>query len=663
MYDSIAEALRDAHRAPGWTAIERPIGAGVGTRVLAVLASRRVAMSLLAVLAGVLYLTNLTVSGYANTYYALAAQAGSQSWSALFFGALDAQGFITIDKPPLATWLMALSVRAFGLSSWSILLPEALLGIATVLVLYLAVRRSFGPAAALLAGVLMAVTPVAVLMFRYDNPDALLTFLLVAAAWALGRGLEAGRIRWALLAAAFVGTAFLTKYLQAYLLLPVFALVWLVSAPGTLRRRLTGLVASAAVVLATSGWWVAIIELLPASARPFIGGSTNNSVLDLIFGYDGLGRIFGSTAGSGLASAVDGLAFGGGAGRGGPSFGGDPGLLRLFNDQFGGHIAWLLPAAIVGLGVVLLARRRATRTDRRLAGALLWGGWLLVHVLVFSFMSGIVHPYYAVAMAPAIAALVAAGVMELWSRRGSSVLARVALAASVLGTGALAWFLLDQTPDFAPGLGIAVHALATAAALVLLAPPPLVDRRIVPIGATFALIAVLAGPMAYSVETMASALSGGDPAAGPNAAGAFDGIGGTGGPPGFAAATADESLVTYLLASQGQARWIVAVSGSQSSAAIQLAAGQPVMTMGGFTGSDPAPTLDQLRAYVASGELRYVLLNGNLGGGPGGFGGPGGGPPGAAEAGSISQWVAASCTAITVDGSSGGNLYDCAAAA
>ncbi len=158
----------------------------------------------------------MTVSGYANSYYAMAAQAASQSWSALFFGALDGQGFITLDKPPLATALMGLSVKAFGLSSWAILAPEALLGIATVIVLYLAVRRSFGPAAALLAGVIMAVTPVAVLIFRYDNPDALLTFLLVSAAWALGRGLEHGRLRWALLATALVGAGFLTKYLQAW---------------------------------------------------------------------------------------------------------------------------------------------------------------------------------------------------------------------------------------------------------------------------------------------------------------------------------------------------------------------------------------------------------------------------------------------------------------
>src|SRR5262245_1527578 len=248
-------------------------------------------MAALAVLSGAVYLVNLTVSGYANTYYAMAAQAASESWSALFFGSLDSQGFITVDKPPLATALLGVSVRLFGLSSWSILLPQALLGVGTVLVLFLAVRRSFGSRAATVAGVLMSLTPVAVLIFRYDNPDALLTFLLVFAAWALGRGLESGAIRWAVLAGVLIGLGFLTKYLQAWVVLPAFALAWLGSAPGSVRRRLAGLVASTVAVVVSSLWWVVAVQRLPASERPYIGGSQANSVVDLLLGYDGLGRI------------------------------------------------------------------------------------------------------------------------------------------------------------------------------------------------------------------------------------------------------------------------------------------------------------------------------------------------------------------------------------
>ncbi|HEY2915669.1 MAG TPA: glycosyltransferase family 39 protein [Candidatus Limnocylindrales bacterium] len=612
----------------------------------------------LAVLAGVLYFVNLTVSGFANTYYALAAQAASQSWSALFFGSLDSANFVTLDKPPLAVLPMAIAVKLFGLSSLSILLPEALLGVGTVVVLALAVRRSFGPMAALVAGLVAALSPVAVLIFRYDNPDALLTFLLVAAAYAVVRGLEAGRLRWALLAAVLVGLGFLTKYLQAYLVLPAFALTWLLAAPVSLPRRVGGLVASLVTVLLASGWWVAIVELLPASDRPYIGGSTSNSVLDLVFGYDGLGRIFGNMSGSSLSSALDGLVGSAAAnGRGGPSFSGMPGVLRLFNDTMAGQIAWLLPAALLAVGVGLVLHRRARRTDPRLAGYVLWGSWLVTHAVVFSFMSGIIHSYYTVALVPAVGALVGAGAWDLWTRRDRSALARIVLAGGLVATGVVALVILDRTPAFVPGLGFGILAVAGAAALVLALPAIHLDRRVVMGAVAVALVAVLAGPASYSVATMAQAHSGGDVAAGPGG----DGQAGDG------AQASDPALVAYLLANQGSARWIVAVSGSQAAADIQLAAQQPVMAMGGFTGGDPTPTLAQLQAYVQSGELRYVLLGG--GGGPG-FGGRAGGPalggavfggPNGASGLGTSVWVSTACTPVTAAAVSG--LYDCAGAA
>src|SRR3954454_3784967 len=275
-------------------------------------------------LAAVAYLWNLTVSGWANTYYAAAAQAASQSWSAMFFGSIDAAGFITVDKPPASLWLMGLSVRLLGLTPFAVLLPQALCGIAAVLLLWDAVRRQLGREAALIAGVAFALTPAAVLMFRFDNPDALLTLLLVAAAWALVRGLPGG-VRWPLLAAVLIGMAFLTKYLQAYLVLPAFALTWIVAATGSGARRLAVLAASAVTVAAASFWWVAVVDLIPASQRPYIGGSADNSALDLVLGYDGLGRLLGRD--SGLAGAG-----GPGGGPGGAGFfGGLPGPFRLLN--------------------------------------------------------------------------------------------------------------------------------------------------------------------------------------------------------------------------------------------------------------------------------------------------------------------------------------------
>ncbi|HMJ80716.1 MAG TPA: glycosyltransferase family 39 protein [Candidatus Dormibacteraeota bacterium] len=648
----------------------------------------------LALLAGALYLVNLTVSGYANVYYSAAALAASQSWSAWFFGSIDAANFITVDKPPLATMLMGLSVRLFGLSSWSILLPEALCGVATVLVLFAVVRRSFGPAAALVAGLAMALTPAAVLMFRYNNPDALLTLLLVLAAWAFVRSLEDGRLRWVILAGLFVGLAFNTKYLQAYLVLPAFAVTYLVAAAGSLRRRLGGLAVAAAAVLLSSAWWVVPVELLPASARPYIGGSTNDSVLDLIFGYDGLGRIFGFFGVGGP-----------GGGGGGGGFGGSPGLLRLFNAEFGGQVSWLLPAALLAIPAGMLMHLHKPRTDPARAGYLMWGLWFAVTALVFSFMSGIIHSYYVVALAPAVAALVGAVVVDLWKLRERTPLAGLALAALILISGIWAWQLLERTPDFLPGLGLAILALSAVAAALVMVPTLPSLRRLSAIALLVGVAAMLLGPAAYALDTMATAYSGGDPSAGPAAAdrggfagggpgsigqdGGFTGgaqppsgtgigpgsggtgapsapdgtsDGGTGGSVGAPGGTAggpgsvdaDSALVAYLLANRGTATWIVAATSAQQAGSIELASGAPVMAMGGFTGSDPTPTLAELQAYVASGQLRYVLVGG-AGFGPGGAGGGG--------SSEITQWVQSAGTVVDYGGSGSLTLYDLSGAA
>jgi 4-amino-4-deoxy-L-arabinose transferase-like glycosyltransferase len=627
-------------------------------------------------LAAFLYLAGLTISGYANTYYAMAAQAASQSWTAWFFGSLDASNFITVDKPPLATMVLGLSVRLFGLSSWSILLPEALMGVAAVAVTFLVVRRSFGPVAATIAGLVMALTPAAVLMFRYDNPDALLTLLLVTAAYALLRSLDRGALRWVALAALLVGLGFMTKYLQAFLVLPVFGLVWLVAAKVGWPRRIGGLALAGAITAVVSFAWPTIVELIPLGSRPYIGGSTNGSAFDLIFGYDGLGRIFGGIGNGGAGGGPGGGAAGGGFGGG---FGGAAGILRLFNSEFGGQVSWLLPYAAVGLVSGVILRLRRGRTDARLAGFLLWGGWLVVTGLVFSLMSGVIHPYYSVILAPAIGALAGGGTVELWKLRKRSVLGGVGLAMALVSSGIWAWALLERTPAFWPGLGIAVLFVSVAVAILVVVPDStwrtsFAGVRVPAIAIGIGLAALLAGPAAYAVDTMQTAYSGGDPQAGPSAtAGGFGGgfAGGLADGPGGAiagdggAGSAESALVDYLVANAGSARWIVAVNGSGSAAGIQLASGLPVLTMGGFNGSDPAPTLEQLQQYISSGELRYVLIGGDgrgFGRG-GGFGGPGGGPGGfgGSNSSSVSSWVSSACTAVDT-GASSGTLYDCSAA-
>ncbi len=652
----------------------------------------RAAFLSVGLLATIVYLWNLTVSGYANTYYSAAAQAAALDWKAWFFGSLDPANFITLDKPPLATMVMGLSVRVFGLTSWSILLPEALMGIATVLVTFHLVRRSFGPVAAVIAGVVMVLTPVAVLVFRYNNPDALLTLLFVLAAWTAVRAIESGGIRWVLTTAVLVGFAFNTKYLQAYVVVPAFALTWLLFAAGSVRRRVGGLLVAGAALLAASGWWVAIVELIPAADRPYIGGSQTNSALELLLGYDGLQRVFGFFGGRGGGGAPPGGVVGG---PGGGGFSGEPGLLRLFNEQLGGQIAWLLPLAAVGLVVGLWIRRRAARTDGPRAAYVLWGLWLATHVVVFSFMSGIIHSYYTVVMAPAVAALAGAGIVDLWALRSRTWWAGATLGAALVTTAVIGAMLLARTPDFAPWVGPLAVLVTLAIAAGLAVPAVLRDQpRLAAVGVAAAIVAVLLGPAAYAVDTMNTAYGGGDPAAGPGSGGGFGPGGGRGGfgpvnggpvgdgaqpapggslpgggvaptgdsgpqvPPGGTqtgpggTGTAGSAMIDYLVANRGSATWLVAVSSANEAGPIQLAAGMPVLTMGGFSGSDPAMTVEKLRALVSSGQLRFVVATGGFGGafrGPGAFGGS-----------SVTEWVTTTCTPVTAVS---GGLYDCGAAA
>ncbi|MCW2633292.1 MAG: glycosyl transferase, partial [Pseudonocardia sp.] len=474
--------------------------------------------ALLALLAGtaVLYLWSLGASGWANSFYSAAAQAGSQSWEAFFFGSSDSANSITVDKPPASLWLMSMSVRLFGLSSWSILVPEALCGVAAVGLLYAGVRRYATPGAGLIAGAVLALTPVATLMFRFNNPDALLTLLLVAAAYCTLRAIERGQTWWLVLAGTAVGFGFLTKMLQAFLVLPALALAYLVAAPTPLRRRIGSVLAAGAAVLVSAGWWVAIVELIPAGSRPYIGGSQTNSVLELIFGYNGFGRLTGQETGS----------VGGAPGGGwGPT-----GATRLLDAQFGDQWSWLLPAALIFAGALLWRTRRTPRTDRTRAAVLLWGGWLLVTGLVFSYMAGIFHGYYLVALAPAVAALVGIGAATLWRQR-SQQWARWVLAATAGSTAIWAAVLLGRTPGWQPWLRVAVLVVGAAVVLALLGVHRMPRQAVVVLAAAAVLVG-LAGPAAYSLQTASTAHAGAIPTAGPGTARGAGGPGGGAGGPG-----------------------------------------------------------------------------------------------------------------------------------
>lgn len=660
-------------------------------------------LALLAVTAA-LYLWDLSASGYANSFYSAAVQAGSESWKAFFFGSSDAANSITVDKPPAALWPMAIAVRIFGLNSWSILVPEALMGVATVGVLYAAVRRRFGPAAGLIAGAVLAVTPVAALMFRFNNPDALLALLMTVAVYCVLRAIEGARTKWLVWAGVAFGLAFLTKTLQAFLILPPLAIVYAVVAPTAFRKRIGQLALAGLTLVVSGGWWVTIVELWPASSRPYIGGSQDNSFLSLTFGYNGFGRITGDETGS---------VGGGGGGQGGGQWGAT-GITRLFDGDMGGQIAWLLPAAFILLLAGLWLTRRAPRTDARRAAFLVWGGSLLMTFGVFSFMSGIFHQYYNIALAPYIAAVVGMGATLLWEKR-SHLAAAGTLAVTAAGTGYWAYVLLGRSSDWHPWLRwtVLVGGLLAAAGLLLAVR---LGRRLAAAAAGLGIAAALAAPFAYtlntvdtghigSIVTAGPAVQGGRGGPGGMRGGGGDGGGGPAGMPGrtgqngqglpgggqqpptmpgggagapngrpgqqgvpgqgaqtfpgggtadggaggrggggmgglLGGATVSAEMKALLEQNASDYTWVAAAIGSQNSASYQLATGDPVMAIGGFNGSDPSPTLAQFKQYVAEGKIHYFISS------SGGMGGAGMGGQGTSSA--ITTWVTSAFTAKTV---------------
>ncbi|MGW0173169.1 glycosyltransferase family 39 protein [Rhodococcus sp. NPDC003322] len=529
------------------------------------------ALAALLIGTAVAYLWNLGASGWANSFYSAAVQAGSVSWKAFFFGSSDAANSITVDKPPASLWIMELSVRAFGLNSWSILVPQVLMGVASVALLWAIVRRRFGAGAGLLAGLVLAVTPVAALMFRFNNPDALLVLLTLAAAWALLRAIEDGRTRWLVLTGVFVGFGFLTKQLQVMLVVPPLALTYLLFGPPKLGKRIAQLFAALAAMVVSAGWWLLTVELWPADSRPWIGGSQENSILELTLGYNGLGRLNGNERGSVTpgrdGGAVQGLGAGqggtvaetaagavpggmppGGPGGGGGGMWGSTGITRMFDSAQGGQIAWLIPAALI-LGVLgIVLRGRLARTDSKRATFVLFGSWLLTTGLVFSFMAGIFHAYYTVALAPMIGALVGAGAVTAWRHR-DLLWVRVTSAVTMLVTAVWSWELLGRSATFVPWLRWVVLVVGVVAAAGLLLPR--LTGRLAAGVAVAALLAGLAGPTAYAVHTIATPHTGSIVSAGPNTGGM--GFGGRGGPGGADGRAAGQRMGGQMPGAMGQA--------------------------------------------------------------------------------------------------------------
>lgn len=656
--------------------------------------AQRAALAGVLAVAATLYLWALDATGTVNDYYAQAVSAGSNSWSAMFFGSLDTANFITVDKPPLSLWVQSASVRLFGFNTWALLVPQAIAGVGTVWLTNDAVRRIWGRWAGVTAAAALAVTPIMVAMTRSNLPDPVMILCLTAGAWMLTRALmdEDRPLPWLVGAFAMVGLGFEVKMLQAWIVLPSFGLAYLFFGPRRWVDRIRESAIAGTVTLVVSFAWAAAVELWPGNT-PWIGGSEDGSVFDLIFGYNGLGRIFGQ---------------GGDGGGGGNMFDAGVSWLRMFNLDNAHQIAWLLPAALAAI-VLGVAVARSTASRLVAAGITLWGGWTLTHYVVFSRAEGIYHPYYTSAMSPAIAALVGAGAIMAWQWR-DRIGVVAATAATLVGSSVLAWWLFDRA-DWNTWVGPVATVAALLAAAAMMGGHWVGSSRLIRAGLAAGLVVVFSAMGIYSGASLASANeSNGSPSAGPAGTASFgsgaagrsaaglpqaggaglvqpgavpddidpDALPDRGAPPtgsdssaipdtGDISGDVDPSaqadagrpvgdqvqdsaaLAQWLIEQWDGETWIVAVNSTNTASPITISAdGAPVMTMGGFNGSDPTPTAAELAQYVADGEVRFVLNTGS--------GGPGTGDSSVAT--ERSAWVAANCTLLTDAPTDG--LYDCA---
>ncbi len=481
----------------------QPLRSARLSRAVAMAAHRlRARPELLGVLgiAAFLNLWGLSLNGWANTYYSAAVRAMSTSWHDFLFASMDKTGLMTVDKPPLSLWVQALSARIFGFHPLSVLIPQALMGVAATGLIYDLTRRRFGRAAGFAAGLALAITPIAVAMSRHNNPDELLVLCCVGALWCALRALDTGATKWLVLAGALVGLGFETKMGVALMVVPGIAAAYMWVAPrgriAAIRQLLAGGAALAAVGLA----WPVLVTLTPVSDRPWISGTSDNSVWSLIFSYNGVGRIAGQTGAPGAIG-------GGGGGGGGGAFGGSTGVFRLLQTGLGDQAGWLLGFAIVA-GLAVLISSRLRRRDPRTGWLIVIGGAFLTTAVVFSLASGIFHPYYVSFLAPFAAALVGAGVGEILpGGRTARIVAPLAIVAGavtelvVLGTlgGALSW---------ARPLVIAVGGVSAIVLAFKLAPRIRWGVLVV------ALAALFAAPATWAAETLGHPASSTFPAGG-----------------------------------------------------------------------------------------------------------------------------------------------------
>jgi 4-amino-4-deoxy-L-arabinose transferase-like glycosyltransferase len=537
----------------------------------------------------------------------------STSWHNFLYASFDQSGVMTVDKPPLALWVQALSARIFGFNSLSILVPQALMSVGTVALAYDLTRRRFGRFGGIAAGLVLATTPMTVAIARHNNPDALLVLLCTAALWAIVRALEDGRARWVVLAGVCVGLGFETKMLAALLVVPAIVAAYLWVAPRGRAIALRQLAAGGAAMTVVGLAWPVLVWLTPAGSRPWISGTSDNSIWSLIFGYNGLGRLDGQQGGPG--------GTGGPGGAGGNSFfGGSTGPLRLLNDALGGEAGWLLGFAVVG-GIAIAVSSRLRRVDARTGWVIAIGGAFATIAIAFSFAQGIFHPYYVSLLAPFTAALVGASVTTRFAPL--AIVGGLATELLVLHhtDGTLNWVIpllviaaVAAAGTFASGAGSRARAIVVAGALGVL----------------------LIAPATWAAQTLGHATSGTFPAGGPASASTMGGPGGPGGarriggppPGGFAGrppggmagggpfggnSTALTKAAAYVKAHGGGT---IAVSSQQGASDAIINSGVNVAALGGFSGRESEVSVSWLKQAVRDGRVRYVLVDSSTSGMP-----------------------------------------------
>lgn len=560
-------------------------------------------MLLILVLNGILNFWNLGINGWANYFYSAAVQSGTQNLGSAFFGSSDWGNSITVDKPPLSLWVMEISTKMFGFTPIGILAPQAIMGVISTLLIYVIIRKNFSAIPALFAAAAFFTTPIVVLMSRYNNPDPLMLLLMLVSVHAVQHAIESNRLRYLILTGVAVGLAFMTKQLQGLLILPSVSAAYLFWGNAAWSTRLKNSAISGAVMVFTGGFWMTVVDLIPAEVRPYVGGSQSNSMLELTLAYNGLDRIVGTDANP-VANLIP-EQF--------RQVDSDAGLTRLLNANYGQEIGWMLPAAIIGalltvIGWKLLPRKGGARTLAFMAIT-----WFLGTYLVVSFMGNQIHTYYTEALSAPLA-LTLGVASAIYVQHHQLFVVRVAAAAGILATAVCTWLILSSVVGWPEWLGNGIMLLgALGAALSVVRPP----ARWLEVGAaSVAVAAMLAGPLLTSALNTALPQNGSNPVSGQltksptsinrflddmkhgNPAWAYDVAFGQ---------TPNTAILDRLTASSRTCLWVAATSASQTAARLQLEVARPVMPLGGFAGSDPSPTLQAFKDKVAGGQICYFL--------------------------------------------------------